>query len=103
MANKINTSSPLNTSANSSFGGISSQEKKTIQDASRRILDLSATNDQVIDSVWSSLQDGKVSEIGMAVVQQALNRRAQLSSFLSNMLKTLHETAMGLIRNLRLN
>ena len=44
---------------------------------------------------------GDDAQLSMLELQNALNRQAQLMQMISNISKTMHDTAMAIIRNLR--
>ena len=62
------------------------------------------------DDTWSFLgkalssqsYDGLDTAVKNMIIQQAMQKKAEMSSFITNILRTLHEAAMTIIRNFRL-
>ena len=67
---------------------------------------LGATEDETWKFLGNALSSSSYGGLDTAVknmiVQQAMQKKAELSSFITNVLRTLHEATMSIIRNLRI-
>lgn len=67
---------------------------------------LGATEDETWSFLGNALSSksygGLDNTVKNMIIQQAMQKKAEISSFLTNVLKTLHEAAMSIVRNLRL-
>ena len=67
---------------------------------------LGATEDETWKFLGNALSANSYGGLDTAVknmvVQQAMQKKAELSSFITNVLRALHEASMSIIRNLRI-
>jgi hypothetical protein len=67
---------------------------------------LGATEDETWAFVGNALNSksygGLDSAVKNMIIQQAMQKKAEISNFITNILKTLHEASMAIIRNMRL-
>ena len=67
---------------------------------------LGASEDDTWKFLGNALSSGSYGGLDSAVknmiVQQAMQKKAELSSFITNILKSLHEASMSIIRNMRM-
>ena len=67
---------------------------------------LGATEDETWSFLGNALSSNSYGGLDTAVknmiIQQAMQKKAETSSFITNILKTLHEASMSIIRNMRL-
>jgi len=76
------------------------EEMKTIADIKAKVLDLHTTDLQILDMLSAGVKDG-FSPAEMLAMQFAMQERVQRTSFLTNVLKLIHDTAMNIIHNHR--
>lgn len=70
--------------------------------AENLLLNMSSSNEDVMDFVNQTMTDNGSSPMHMQMLQYYLNMRMQIASMMSNLMKTMHDTAYAIIQNMRL-
>ena len=71
------------------------------KEAKATLLNMNASNDEVIDFITKELDGNDVSPAKQYAIQQMLEMRSQIASALSNAMRSIYETSQNIIGNLR--
>jgi len=72
-------------------------------DAQSTLLDRSSTGTEILSTLNDIYnEDGSLSQARITTVQHLMQQRQQIMTALSNMMSSLHNMAMSVVRNLRL-
>ena len=99
-------SMPVDSSGNSANipfanGENSSADEAWKTQAKKLFLDLNTSDEEILNFIYDELAGGDTSPAKQQAMTYLLNLRAQLTSFLSNTLRTLFDASNAIIRNLR--
>lgn len=64
------------------------------------LLNLSTSDSDILSFIQEQCVSGELSEGQRLYLNAAMNQRTELTAFLSNMMKTMHETIVGIIGNI---
>lgn len=95
----ITSSSTQNTSATSNIQKTADKEINALIKKIRSLSSSSYEIDQALEKIDTDKIDGKQ----ILRLQNAFNERQKISDLFSNMMRSLHEMSMNVVRNMKLN